>query len=86
MAREDEASPTPRGIEDCDSATLEKWHAARHAMAPYNFKTENGVLTSDGEGRPPNAAERERLHGFKLGHTAVHPEGTRISLIGNSFH
>ena len=55
-------------------------------MAPYQFKKENGVVTSDGIERPPNAAERERLHGFSPGHTAIHPEGRRISLIGNSFH
>ncbi len=55
-------------------------------MAPYQFKKENGVVTADGIERPPNAAERERLHGFSPGHTAIHPEGRRISLIGNSFH
>ena len=53
----------PAGIQDCDSATLAKWEASRFAMAPYQFKRELGVITPQGEERPPNADERERLHG-----------------------
>ena len=38
-------------------------------MAPYQFKMELGVIDKSGEERPPNADEREKLHGFKPGHT-----------------
>ena len=76
----------PAGIEDCDTETLEKWEASRFAMPPYQFKKELGVVTPEGEERPPNANERERLHGFKPGHTRGHSEHQRICFLGNSFH
>ena len=76
----------PAGYEECDSATLEKWQLSKYAMPPYQFKKEHGVVTPEGEERPPNADERERLHGFKVGHTSGFSEPQRISFIGNSFH
>ena len=76
----------PAGIEDCDEQTLDKWRANHYAMPPYQFKTSLGVVAADGEERPPNARERERLHGFKPGHTEGFLEATRVSLLGNSFH
>ena len=76
----------PRGIEDCDPATLENWEANEFAMPPYQYKRELGVVTSEGEERPPNADERERLHGFRPGHTKGFTEHQRISFLGNSFH
>ena len=75
----------PRGIEDCDPATLDKWEASHYAMSPYQFKRELGVVTADGTERPPNADERERLHGFASGHTRDFTEHERISFLGNSF-
>ena len=55
-------------------------------MAPYQFKKELGVLDPDGTERPPNARERERLHGFRPGHTVELKEEDRVSALGNSFH
>ena len=55
-------------------------------MPPYQFKREKGVVTADGKERVPNADERERLHGFKSGHTAAFEETRRISFMGNTFH
>ena len=54
-------------------------------MAPYQFKKELGVVDKSGEERPPNAREREKLHGFKPGHTKGFSESRRISFLGNSF-
>ena len=54
-------------------------------MAPYQFKRELGVVTEKFEERIPNAVEREKMHGFKPGHTKGFDEGRRISFIGNSF-
>jgi hypothetical protein len=77
----------PAGIEGCDAETLDKWRESSYAMPPYQFKKELGVVDSEGKGeRPPNAREREKLHGFKPGHTAAFPEHQRISFVGNSFH
>ena len=76
----------PVGYDDCDEDTLEKWAANRYGLPPYHFKRELGVRTADGEERPPNANERERLHGFQLGHTDGYSEHQRISFLGNTFH
>ena len=84
--RDRERPEWPAGIEDCDSATLAKWEASRYAMPPYQFKKELGVVTSKGEERPPNADERERLHGFRPGHTQGFSEHERMCFLGNTFH
>ena len=78
--------PDPAGIEGCDSETLQKWERSGFAMPPYQFKREKGVVAADGEERVPNADERERLLGFKSGHTAAFEETRRISFMGNTFH
>ena len=70
----------PAGIEDCDVATLEKWEASGFAMPPYRFKREHGVVTPEGEERPPNADEREKMHCFSLGHTAAFSRTTTNQL------
>ena len=75
----------PAGYEDCDAETLEKWTASGYAMAPYQFKKELGVIDKSGEERPPNADEREKLHGFKPGHTQGFSESRRISFQGIPF-
>ena len=69
----------PAGYHDCDQVTLDKRAAAGYSMPPYHFKRELGVVTSSGEERPPNANERERLHGFREGHTRGFSESARIS-------
>ena len=43
-------------------------------------------MTADGKERIPNADEREKLLGFKSGHTAAFEETRRISFMGNTFH
>jgi site-specific DNA-cytosine methylase len=59
----------PHAIEDCDPETLDKWRErerereSKYAMAPYQFKRKLGVRDADGKERPPNAVEKERLHG-----------------------
>ena len=84
------APEKPAGIEDCDEQTLAKWKASGYAMAPYQFKRELGVIDGNhGSGhheRPLNADEKERLHGYKPGHTKPFPESYRLSFIGNGFH
>ena len=55
-------------------------------MAPYQFKRKLGVQDADGTARPPNATEKERLHGYRAGHTKGFSEGTRLSFVGNTFH
>eukprot|EP00973_Karenia_brevis_P045656 6323200-Karenia_brevis.AAC.1 len=54
-------------------------------MPPYQFKRDHGVI-DNGEERPLNASEKERLHGFKPEHTRGYPEKARMSFLGNTFH
>ena len=74
-----------RGLEDCDPETIENWKASEYAMAPYHVKKESGVVMAKGRYRPPNADERERLHGFKQLNTQGFPEHRSISFVGNTF-
>lgn len=78
--------PDPASIEMCNEEDLERWTDSRFAMPPYQFRKELGVVTPEGEIRPPNADERERLHGYPPSHTEGFPEPRRISFIGNAFH
>eukprot|EP00973_Karenia_brevis_P073442 10203581-Karenia_brevis.AAC.1 len=77
--------PVPAGLEGCDAATRIKWKSNGYAMPPYQFKRDHGVI-DNGEERPLNALEKEKLHGFKPGHTRGYPEKARMSFLGNTFH
>ena len=55
-------------------------------MPPYQFMEEHLVIPEDGEMRPPNADERERLHAYPRGHTRGFSEPRRVSFFGNGFH
>eukprot|EP00973_Karenia_brevis_P017564 2408866-Karenia_brevis.AAC.1 len=48
--------PVPAGLDGCDEATVKKWKESGYAIAPYQFKKENGVL-DNGKERPLNALE-----------------------------
>ena len=69
---------SPAGIDDCDQETLDRWAASEFAMPPYQFKRQHLVqpewcdecMEWNEPPRPPNAEERERMHGFRTGHTA----------------
>ncbi len=79
----------PKGIEDCDEEELREWEASHYAMPPYQFKKDNRVKPRSSRDRILKAEEREKLHGFRIGHTEgspMIPETKRISLIGNTFH
>ena len=74
------------GIDGCDRETLQRWEVAGCPVPPYQFKKENCVIEADGLIRPPNADERERLHGYPPGFTNQLPEHRRLFHIGYSFH
>ena len=86
MDRKASPPPRPAGIDDCDQKALLRWEESKFAIAPYQFKDEHCVIEDHGLIRVPNADERERLHGFRTGHTRGYPEGTHKSFLGNTFH
>ena len=88
--------PSPAGISRCDGPTRERWRADEFRYPPYQYKSQY-ILYSNNRWRLLDASERELLHGYGWGHTAVclsasdikkdfqAYEDLRCSLIGDSF-
>ncbi len=84
----------PRGIDSCDSSTLERWKQDFWAQSPYQYKQINMVESKGGKLRRLIALEEERLMGFPAHFTApllqlklkdFEYEHRRRSLLGNSW-
>ena len=88
--------PQPAGIERCDFETKLRWRADQFRYPPYQYKSQY-ILYSEDSWRLTNASERELLHGYGWGHTALclsasdikrdqrAYEDLRCSLLGDSF-
>ena len=61
---------SPAGLEQCDALTLERWRDHKYRYPPYQYKFQHGMIKGP-QWRPPTASEREKLLGFRAGHTGV---------------
>eukprot|EP00438_Fugacium_kawagutii_P012525 Skav208185 [mRNA] locus=scaffold2530:386691:389727:+ [translate_table: standard] len=94
--------PVPAGIKSCNEQTLQLWRKDLMKYPPYTYKEEFLVFPAKLKGAPGRVAtstEREKLMGFKAGHTLAlfrtppkdkeeeaAQEVDRCAAIGNSFH
>ena len=91
--------PSPAGISQCDSDTLDRWWSDALRFPPYTYQDEFCLLrTKTGERRVAGAGEREILMGYPEAYTkGLHAkkkgamserrlDDLRCQAIGNTFH
>ena len=89
-------APAPAGLNRTPQSAIERWESDQYAYPPYQYKRQY-LIWSDQGWQLLNAEERELLHGYGFGHSAVamsssnikrNPqeyEDLRCSLVGDSF-
>ena len=85
----------PAGLKACRVHEIQRWHDDKHRYPPYQYRDENILWNTKGEGRLPDIQEREAILGFpwnytkqcwpKSQHGSEAHDDERLTLLGNSW-